>query len=53
MWLFAGRNKDYQKISMFWDAEILDKNRLFDILEKHDLISKWNKEKWRFVNEES
>lgn len=53
MWIFAGRNKDYQKISMFWDAEILDKNRLFDILEKHDLISKWNKEKWRFADEES
>lgn len=53
MWLFAGRNKDYLKISMFWDAEILEENKLFDILERHDLISKWNKEKWRFVNEES
>lgn len=22
-----------------------------DILERHDLQSKWNKEKWRFINE--
>lgn len=52
MWLFAGRAKDYQKIAVFWEAEILDEQKMFDILEKHDLISKWNKEKWRFVNEE-
>ncbi|MGI8669118.1 MAG: hypothetical protein ACR2J3_04620 [Aridibacter sp.] len=52
MWIFAGRNKDYQKISMFWDADILDEEKLFAILERHNLISKWNKEKWRFINEE-
>ncbi len=52
MWLFAGRAKDYQKIAIFWEAEILDEQKMFDILEKHGLISKWNKEKWRFVNEE-
>lgn len=52
MWLFAGRAKDYQKIAAFWDAEILDRQRLLDILNKHNLISKWHKEKWRIVNEE-
>lgn len=52
MWIFAGRNKDFQKISMFWDAEILDKEKLFAILERHNLLSKWNKEKWRFINGE-
>ena len=52
MWLFAGRTKDYQKITMFWDAEILDKAKLFDIFERHNLMSKWNKEKWRVINEE-
>ena len=52
MWIFAGRNKDYQKISMFWDAGILDEEKLFDILERHNLLSKWKKEKWRFINEE-
>lgn len=52
MWLFAGRAKDYQKIAMFVEAEFLDETKLFDILERHDLQSKWNKEKWRFINEE-
>lgn len=52
MWLFAGRAKDYQKVAIFWEADILDEQKLVDILEKHGLISKWNKEKWRFINEE-
>jgi hypothetical protein len=52
MWLFAGRAKDYQKIAMFREAEFLDEAKLFDILERHDLMSKWNKEKWRFADEE-
>ena len=50
MWLLAGRAKDYQKIAVFWDAEILDEKKMFGILEKHGLISKWNKEKWRFIS---
>ena len=52
MWLFAGRAKDYQKIAMFCEAGILDEKTLLDILERHVLMSKWNKEKWRFSNEE-
>ena len=52
MWLFAGRAKDYQKIAMFREAEFLDEAKLFDILERHDLMSKWNREKWRFADEE-
>lgn len=52
MWLLAGRAKDYQKIAMFCEAEFLDETKLFDILERHDLMQKWNKEKWRFTNEE-
>lgn len=52
MWLFAGRAKDYQKIAMFREADISDEKKLFDVLARHDLISKWNKEKWRFINEE-
>jgi hypothetical protein len=52
MWIFAGRKKDYQKISLFWDSGILDEDKLFDVLEHHNLLSKWNKEKWRFINEE-
>ena len=52
MWLYAGRAKDYQKIAMFWEAEFLDEAKLFDIFQRHDLTAKWNKEKWRFINEE-
>jgi hypothetical protein len=52
MWLFAGRAKDYQKIAMFCEAAFLDEAKMFDILERHDLTAKWNKEKWRFINEE-
>lgn len=52
MWLFAGRAKDYQKITMFREADFLDETKLFDILERHDLMSKWTKEKWRFISEE-
>lgn len=52
MWLFAGRAKDYQKIALFWEAEILDETKLFDILKRYDLMTKWNKEKARFVYDE-
>jgi len=51
MWLLAGRAKDYQKITMFCEAGFLDKVKLLDILKRHDLMSKWNKEKWRFADE--
>lgn len=51
MWLFAGRAKDYQKIALFWEADIINEPKLFDILTRHDLLSKWNREKWRFSDE--
>ena len=51
MWLFAGRAKDYQKIAMFVDASILDTEKLTNILERHDLLVKWEAEKWRFTND--
>lgn len=52
MWIFAGRAKDYQKITMFWEADFLDEEKLFNILEKHNLKAKWDKESWRFIDEE-
>ena len=52
MWLLAGRAKDYQKIAMFVDANILDIDKLTIILERHDLLIKWEAEKWRFTNEQ-
>jgi hypothetical protein len=52
MWLFAGRAKDYQKIAMFWEAGILDLSNLSDILARHNLAAKWDKEKWRFSTDE-
>ena len=51
MWLFAGRVKDFEKIAKFWEAEILGETNLFDILQRHNLTSKWNKEKRRFIDE--
>ncbi|MEO7539616.1 MAG: hypothetical protein ABIV21_06290 [Pyrinomonadaceae bacterium] len=51
MWLLAGRPKDYQKITMFVDADILDHGKLTDILSRHDLLVKWEAEKWRFADE--
>lgn len=52
MWLYAGRAKDYQKIAMFREAGFLDAAKLFGILKKHGLAEKWEKEKWRFADEE-
>jgi hypothetical protein len=50
MWLFAGRAKDYQKIAMFVDANILNNDKLTNILDRHGLFVKWESEKWRFTN---
>lgn len=52
MWLFAGRAKDYQKIAMFVDANILDGHKLRAVLERHNLLIKWEGEKWRFTSDD-
>jgi hypothetical protein len=51
MWLFAGREKDYQKISLFISSNIIDEKKLTDLLNKHELSAKWEAEKWRFRDE--
>lgn len=51
MWLLAGRAKDYQKIALFLEADILNESILFKILDKYDLRVKWEREKRRFSNE--
>jgi hypothetical protein len=51
MWLLAGRSKDYQKIGLFIEADFLNNEKLFNILERHHLTAKWEKEKWRFLDE--
>jgi hypothetical protein len=50
-WLLAGRAKDFSKIAMFVSAGILDHKKLQDVLERHGLSAKWEKEKWRFTDE--
>jgi hypothetical protein len=50
-WLLAARAKDFHKIAMFVSAEILDEQKLSDVLERHGLLSKWNNEKRRFSDE--
>ncbi len=52
MWLMAGRAKDYQKIAMFAKSGSVDWKMVEGILERHDLVVKWNKEKWRFIDED-
>lgn len=52
MWLMAGRAKDYQKIAMFLKSGTVDRKKMEDILERHDLVVKWKKEKWRFIDED-
>jgi len=47
----AGRAKDFSKIAMFVSAGILDHKKLQDVLERHGLSAKWEKEKWRFTDE--
>lgn len=51
MWLFAGRAKDYQKIAMFVEADIITPEKLDQVLQRHNLRSKWEAEKWRFTDE--
>lgn len=51
MWLLAGRQKDYQKIAVFTTSGMIDSATLSNILERHDLLVKWETEKWRFTDD--
>jgi hypothetical protein len=51
MWLLAGRGKDFNKIGMFVEADLLDIEKLPDILERYNLLEKWEKESWRFLDQ--
>ena len=48
MWLLAGRQKDYQKIALFFDNGLIEKSKFEDIVLKYDLGVKWDREKIRF-----
>lgn len=50
-WLLAGRAKDYSKIALFASCDIIDDAKLSNIFERHGLVAKWEKEKWRFGDE--
>jgi hypothetical protein len=52
MWLLAGRTKDYEKIASFWNANLIDMVKLRNILERHNLLLKWEREKKRFIDGE-
>lgn len=52
MWLFAGRAKDYQKIAIFAGSDLVNRTLLSEILHSNDLLIKWDKEKWRFLDEQ-
>jgi len=48
MWLFAGRAKDYQKIAIFLESALVERNRLKTVLEDNGLMVKWREQEWRF-----
>jgi len=47
--LRTGRLKDHTRILQFIEQDALDKNRLQGILQRHGLVSKWEKFKRKFV----
>ncbi|MFM9905115.1 MAG: hypothetical protein ACKVQJ_11165 [Pyrinomonadaceae bacterium] len=51
MWLLAGRNKDFNKIAIFLENELTNGPSLLDIVERHGLKVKWDKERHRFEND--
>ncbi len=51
MWLLAGRARDYQKIAIFLDAGLVDMPDLFNVLDKHNLMTKWERQKWRLIDD--
>jgi hypothetical protein len=46
--LDTGRTKDYLRISMFLQADAVDRQRLRDVLQKHGLSQKWAENAYRF-----
>jgi hypothetical protein len=48
MWLLAGRAKDFNKISVFLENDLVNKRNFLDIVERCDLSLKWKKERHRF-----
>jgi hypothetical protein len=48
MWLLAGRSKDYAKIAIFLESDLINKQNFLDIVERHGLGLKWKKESRRF-----
>jgi hypothetical protein len=51
-WLLAGRAKDFAKIAMFRSSGIIDDAKLRDVLGKHGLTAKWEKNEARFRDED-
>lgn len=51
--LQTGRPKDYARLAQFVGVDIIDQNRFGAILDRHDLRSKWDKFRQRFVDDES
>ena len=46
--LDTGRLKDYLRIDLFLRSEVVDRAKLQDIVERHELTQKWSQNKYRF-----
>jgi hypothetical protein len=50
--LQLGRPKDRTRIVQFIDEDVLDKNRLLEILKRHNLLEKWDRFREKFLGAE-
>ncbi len=48
----TGRKKDWLRLSDFVENDVLEMNSLKGILRAHGLEAKWDKESWRFAEDE-
>lgn len=52
MWLLAGRKKDINKIAIFLENDLINRQEFLDIVERHGLKVKWEKE-WHRLEDDS
>ena len=50
--LETGRPKDHARLTQFFEFDVLNRERLIDIIERHGLTSRWETFRKRFLNED-
>lgn len=51
MMVETGRNKDWIRLSDFFESNVLNEKRFEEILQNHGLAEKWTKQRWRISGE--